>query len=401
MPLNKPIHDLVEADLQQLISNGVTERRNIDYKEALAGTNDEAKREFVADVSSFANTAGGHIIYGMTETGGVPDGLPGLTIGDFDAEKLRLENLMRDGISPRVPGVEISERITLASGSSALVIRIPRSLLSPHMVIFKGLSKFYARNSAGKYQLDVNQLRNAFAFSGAVTDKIRDFRADRVSKIAAGIAPVKLIRAALPVLHVMPLTAFETGQTFAASELVNTFRPGDAFPIYSDNAFAIRINYDGLVVFANFANGEASSYLQIFRNGVLESVSAELMYGSAAIHSSRLEGQLVRQSVPSYLKCLQKLQIAPPVFVGLSLIGVANHAMEPPQPGPFNQGQPLGRDILILSEVMFETYDANVAVTMKPIFDSIWNASGRAESPFYEGNEWKGMAKFNPNLSPW
>jgi hypothetical protein len=75
--------------------------------------------------------------------------------------------------------------------------------------------------------------------------------------------------------------------------------------------------------------------------------------------------------------------------------------MEPPQPGPLNQGQPLGKEILILPEVMFETYDANVAVTMKPIFDSIWNASGRAESLFYEGNEWRGMTKFNPGLPPW
>lgn len=201
---------------------------------------------------------------------------------------------MRDGISPRVPRIEISERITLASETSALVIRIPRSLLSPHVVIFKGLSKFYTRNSAGKYQLDVEQLRNAFAFSGAVTEKNRDFRADRLSKIAAGILPVKLIRGALVVLHVIPLTAFETGQTFAVSELANTFRPGNAFAIYSDNGFAVRSNYDGLVVFANFANGEASSYLQIFRKGVLESVSAELMYGGTVTHSSRLEGQLVR-----------------------------------------------------------------------------------------------------------
>lgn len=75
--------------------------------------------------------------------------------------------------------------------------------------------------------------------------------------------------------------------------------------------------------------------------------------------------------------------------------------MESPRGGPLSQGQPLGKEILILPEVMFETHNANVGITMKLIFDSIWNAAARAESPFYEGNEWKGMTKFNPGLQPW
>jgi len=394
-------HELAEADLQELISNGVTERQNIDYKEAFTGTNDDAKREFLADVSSFANTAGGHLVYGISEAAGIPTGLPGVVISDFDAEKLRLENLLRDGILPRISGIEISERIPLASGTSAFVIRIPRSLISPHMVSFKGFSKFYAQNSAGKYQLDVGQLRRAFAFSASLAEKIRDFRADRIAKIAAGIMPVKLIARSTVVLHMIPLTAFETGQTFSAIELTNTIKPGEAFPIYSDNAFAVRVNFDGLVVFATFGDGQSTSYLQVFKNGIVESVSAELMYGSTVIHGAWLEGHLVRKSVPSYLKCLQKLKVPPPIFAGLSLVGVASHTMEAAKPSPFGQPQPLGRDILILPEVVFETYGADVATTLKPVFDSVWNAAGKVESPFYEGNEWKGMTKFNPNLLPW
>jgi hypothetical protein len=216
-------HELAEADLQELISNGVTERQNIDYKEALTGTNDDAKREFLADVSSFANTAGGHLVYGISEAAGIPTGLPGVVISDFDAEKLRLENLLRDGILPRISGI--------------------------------------ARSTV--------------------------------------------------VLHMIPLTALETGQTFSAIELTNTIKPGEAFPIYGDNAFAVRVNFDGLVVFATFGDGQSTSYLQVFKNGIVESVSAELMYGSTVIHGAWLEGHLVRKSVPSYLKCLQKLKVPP------------------------------------------------------------------------------------------
>ena len=125
------------------------------------------------------------------------------------------------------------------------------------------------------------------------------------------------------------------------------------------------------------------------------------MYGNTVIHGAWLEGHLVRKSVPSYLKCLQKLQVPPPIFAGLSLIGVTNHTMELPKPSPFGHGPELGKDMLILPEVVFETYGSNVATTLKPAFDSMWNAAGKLESPFYDGNEWKGMTKFNPNNPLW
>ena len=47
-------------------------------------------------------------------------------------------------------------------GNQIVLVRIPRSWVSPHMVTHKGTSRFFARNSAGKYQLDVSELRTAF-----------------------------------------------------------------------------------------------------------------------------------------------------------------------------------------------------------------------------------------------
>ena len=39
-----------------------------------------------------------------------------------------------------------------------IIVRVPNSLNRPHMVVFKQWSRFYSRNSAGKYQLDVHEL---------------------------------------------------------------------------------------------------------------------------------------------------------------------------------------------------------------------------------------------------
>ena len=71
MSLEKPIDQVVEADLRTLIENQVSERKAIDYKQALPGKSDGENKEFLADVSSFANASGGHLIYGMREEGGM------------------------------------------------------------------------------------------------------------------------------------------------------------------------------------------------------------------------------------------------------------------------------------------------------------------------------------------
>jgi predicted HTH transcriptional regulator len=45
----------------------VAESRVLDYKERLPGDSDADKREMLADVTAFANSAGGDLIYGVKE----------------------------------------------------------------------------------------------------------------------------------------------------------------------------------------------------------------------------------------------------------------------------------------------------------------------------------------------
>jgi hypothetical protein len=46
--------------------------------------------------------------------------------------------------------------------------------------------KFYGRNSAGKYPPDVGELRTAFTLSETVAERIRNFRVDRIARLALG-----------------------------------------------------------------------------------------------------------------------------------------------------------------------------------------------------------------------
>ena len=47
----KQLDQVTEADLNDLVDAGVSERKTLDYKQQLPETNDAGKRELLADVS--------------------------------------------------------------------------------------------------------------------------------------------------------------------------------------------------------------------------------------------------------------------------------------------------------------------------------------------------------------
>lgn len=57
----KQFVELDETDLRSLIDDQVAEGKNIEYKSALPGNSGRNKKEFLADISSFSNSAGGYI----------------------------------------------------------------------------------------------------------------------------------------------------------------------------------------------------------------------------------------------------------------------------------------------------------------------------------------------------
>lgn len=116
--------------LEALIANGVAESRVLEYKQALPAGRDADKREFLADVSSFANAGGGDIIFGMAANEGVASGLVGLPNCNVDDEINRLESMVRDGIVPRIQGLRLRS-IAADKRDPVIVIRVPQSWCGP------------------------------------------------------------------------------------------------------------------------------------------------------------------------------------------------------------------------------------------------------------------------------
>lgn len=389
MPLDViHIDSLSEAHVQRLVQDKEQESKTIEFKLELPGSADADKKEFLADFTSFANTMGGDLIYGVRAPSGVAEEVVGLN-GDLDAETNRLENILRTGVQPRVTGYAVKP-IPLANGKKALVFRVPRSWALPHRVTVQGHDKFYGRHSSGKYALDVPELRSLFLLSESTADRIRNFRAERVSLILSGQTPVPLGAGPKMVLHVVPFNAFSGGPTFSVSKIYDqNFTP--LRPPGDYGGWNKRHNFDGIVTYGYMGHAiPAPSYLQLFRTGSAESVDTKLIQrveatmpgvgqGQVTIWGDSFEKQVLGD-LRQYLDVQASLGVTPPIVIMLSLLNIKGACMY--RSIPFDVPK-VDRDHLLVPEVIAETYTVDVGQLLKPVFDVIWNACGYSESPSY------------------
>lgn len=206
---NKPYEQVTKADIDALIANRHRELREVDYKRELPSKADKEKIDFLGDVTSFANAAGGYLLYGVAEEAGIPTSTPGLAVEDLDAEMLRLNSLIHAGTSPRV--VLHVHPIDGFDQGPVLLVHIPMSWQPPHFLKHHESFRCYTRDDTGKRPMDVIQIRTAFELSGTVQDRIRKFRDGRLARIIAGETPVPLDAGAKLVMHLLPVASFSRG----------------------------------------------------------------------------------------------------------------------------------------------------------------------------------------------
>jgi hypothetical protein len=396
--INKPFDLIEKADIDALVANDVREGRTLDYKEKLPGNSDSDKTEFLADVSSFANAAGGYILYGVRERRdadgkptGVPESVDGLQGINPDSEILRLESSIRTAIDPRVPGVR-TKPIDGFSLGPVVAMWIPKSWSAPHMVTFKNHSRFYSRSSNGKYALDVSEIRSAFALSESLAERIRRFRDDRLAKIVAEETPFPLHHSPKIVLHILPVAALEPGTsldvTLLADKLVQLG------PLYA-SGWDSRYNFDGFATFSRSGDAkEFNSYLQVFRNGAIEAVESRLLrpyQGKTSIPSVVYEREVIT-GFGRYLRIEKDLGFQPPLFVMLSFVGVKGYVMAVSERFFFPENHPVDKDVLIVPDIIIENYDAEPANILRPAFDAVWQAAGWQRSFNYnKDGKWVGQ----------
>lgn len=201
--LSRQLPDLREQDFTLLVTNGVTEARDLEFKRDLPGASDGDIKEFLADVTSLANAQGGDLVYGIEDRSGLATAVVGINDADPDAVLLRLESIVRDGIEPRLTAK--MQWVPMANGRGVVVLRVPASLAAPHRIRFKNSGKFWNRNSRGKYEMDVHELRHAFTESEALPVRLRQLHDAAVSAAEGFDMPFIMDADPTAVLSLMPL----------------------------------------------------------------------------------------------------------------------------------------------------------------------------------------------------
>jgi len=149
-----------EDDLLALVSNSTKESVELDYKacDALAQT-DRKKNEVSKDISAFANSAGGTIVYGMIENGHVPVRLD----SGYDPSVISkewLDQVINSRIQRRIDGVRINQvELTKTSpGKVAYVVYVPQSMRAPHQAADKRFYKRFNFESAPMEEYEVRDV---------------------------------------------------------------------------------------------------------------------------------------------------------------------------------------------------------------------------------------------------
>lgn len=393
------LNAISESDLNRLVLDSVPEGKILEFKENLVIVTDDQKREFLSDITALANTDGGDLVLGMKADKGVAVDLIGLKNLSPDDAKNKIENLLRDSVQPRIMGCQLRE-LLLQNGNHVLIVRVPRSFAAPHMVRHQGISRFCGRNSAGKYDLDVHELRSSFLASETLGERLKSFRLDRVNKLISGNTPVPLKGQHLMVLHLLPVVGSRPEARLSTNDLKPLLNDTHLMPMGS-SGYSRTFNFDGFLA-ASPGNGKPNhSYVQLLRSGFLESVDCDTLEPVDAeaagtstlknIYHHTLEERLI-YALANHLDAFKDLQLPPPYVLSVSLLNVKGYAMKVNPAYRFTQSSshPIDRDHLLSDEVVIESATEKPDRVLRPLLDQIWNACGWPHSINFDSQgDWK------------
>lgn len=154
-------------DLQGLIKSDTQENLHLDFKASGSlAMDDKKKADISKDVSSFANSDGGTIVYGIVEADHKASCLDD---GTSAIDKEWLENIITSTINPRIDGI-IIHPVEIKAGSYAYIVHIPKSNRAPHQANDKRFYKRFNFKSVPMEQYEVLDVMNREAAPALALD---------------------------------------------------------------------------------------------------------------------------------------------------------------------------------------------------------------------------------------
>jgi hypothetical protein len=374
-----PVSSFDATLLDRLVSDAVHEDMRLEFKRELPAATPEGRVEFLKDVSAFANTRGGVMIYGVAEVKGTASAIIGLSGINVDREILRLEQTLESGVQPRIAGISM-HRVMHPNGP-VLVIAIPRSLAAPHMVWADYTGQFWSRNNGGKFLMDVTQVRQAMLAAGEWERAAAAFRDRRLDRIRSGVG-LALLDPRNPslVIHVLPLGGPRDRVDLPAvkSDWETALYPGVG--TLGQPTYLARPNVDGW--FVGSVTGKHARHVQVFREGGGIEIRIDLTTVGAAedepgsLNGAELEFQIMRW-VSIAMQWFDASAIEPPYVVFVTLLNVLDVHLTNSNPHTWelNGDYAIDAKDVILSEQLLDQRPSDIAAALSPIANALWQAA--------------------------
>lgn len=151
--------------IRNLERNRIPESDILDYKVSAIGDQDLIKH-----TSLFANTGGGHLIFGVRESGrgGYPVAIPGL---DNHPNVERMEQIILSNVQPRLHvGFKV---IQVRSRKVVLILEIPNSQYKPHQNALN--RKFYKRFEFEAAEMTEAEISETYKERFSVRETVDDY----------------------------------------------------------------------------------------------------------------------------------------------------------------------------------------------------------------------------------
>lgn len=170
----KELHKLESYDFETIksfIENEIEESIHIEFKSAGAlSKKDGQKKEVSKDVSAFANSDGGIIIYGIEEKNHKAHNFSFIDGNEFTKEWL--EQIISSTVNRNIPDLKIFPiRNNGIISNTIYVVQIPSSLDAPHMARDKKYYKRFNFESVAMEEYEVRQLYGRKVKSKLMLDK--------------------------------------------------------------------------------------------------------------------------------------------------------------------------------------------------------------------------------------
>lgn len=312
---------------------------------------------------------------------------------DIDAEIQFMVQVINNGFDPAYTSFQVRPVVS-DNGTRCLVIDIPRSSIAPHRIAFGNYHRFFVRDSNGKHEATMPELKNLFTIGELGRNRFREFCRERVDTILDSDRDTTGIFTNCGILtcHIVPQVCLLTDQLLDINSLYENNRP--LLSPFGNTGLSPRYNFDGFIIFSS--SSQVASYTQLFRHGVVEAVMGGVHqhteeYGET-IFGIPLEEKFF-EAFDKYLKAYAKINIPPPFIVQVTLAGVRD-AYYHRGNRYFRSDQPrLDRDRLFLRECTIESVEspADIHKGIKPAFDSLYNALGQPSCPhFSKQGLWEG-----------